>query len=488
MELICGACHGRLLAESPGTTVACPHCGTFLQTPAGTIPEEAGTLFPDADGRDAPGPNPDEDTVRLNPWEVPSLDSRVTPAHESFHDAVSPEATNAAAPGALPPALPAAESEPPPFIEVSESGSVKISRAEAAAPPQHGANPTNQTTAVAIVEDQNTAKIRTAFGATVEPGTPISVASPLVLAPSGGQTAAMAASRNSVTSAGPFEQCDSAILKPPDDERSTEGGTAHAGVSPLLFKLVASYASAVTVLCVYLGWQVVRSPSTLDLPDLPLKEIEKKVTMLKYLPPDKQVPAANVLRLGEPRRFGSLRVTPLRVTRGPVEFSFYDPESDETRPPEGPVLKLHLRFENVSKDQEFVPLDRRLVFTKEPDRNQYGIFKANNFVCKIEDRSRLARHVFVFDISPDSEWIVNGQNLDRELKPGEVVETFVATTPDQIETLSGRLVWRVHFRKGYNPKSHRGVTTLIEVLFQSTEIVDEAPIPAEKAEPATKNV
>jgi hypothetical protein len=256
----------------------------------------------------------------------------------------------------------------------------------------------------------------------------------------------------------------------------------------LLFKLVASYASAVTVLCVYLGWQVLTSPSTLDLPDLPFKETEKKITTLKYLPPVKQIPTANVLRLGQSRRFGSLKVTPVRVTRGSVEFSFYDPKSEETRPPEGPVLKLHLRFENVSQDQEFVPLDRRLVFTKEPDGNEYGIFKANNFVCKVDDRSRLDLHVFVFDISPDSEWIMKGQNLDRELKPGEVVETFVATTPEQIETLSGRLVWRVHFRKGYNPKSHRGVTTLVEVLFQSTEIVDEAPIPAEKAEPATKDV
>jgi hypothetical protein len=32
------------------------------------------------------------------------------------------------------------------------------------------------------------------------------------------------------------------------------------------------------------------------------------------------------------------------------------------------------------------------------------------------------------------------------------------------------------------------VTTLIEVLFQSAEIVDEAPVPAEQAEPATKDV
>jgi hypothetical protein len=487
MELICGACHGRLLAESPGSTVACPHCGTFLQTPAGTVPEEVGTLFPEADGSEARGPNPDEDTVRLNPWEVPGLDSRVTPAHESFRDVVSPESTNAPVPGLSAPMLSAADSEPPPFIEVSESGSVKISRAEAAAPAREEADITHQPTVADVEPDQNAAEIGAAFAAPVVPGDAVPIPIDLVVAPSRGQADSPAARPISAVIDGSFEQGDSSIRKPPNNARSTKEETSTAGVSPLLFKFVASYASAVTVLCVYLGWQVLTSPSTLDLPDIPLKETDKKIT-LKYLRPDKQIPAANLLRLGESRRFGSLKVTPLRVTRGPVEFSFYDPESDETRPPEGPVLKLHLRFENVSKDQEFVPLDRRLVFTKEPDGDQYGIFKANNFVCKVEDRSRLALHVFVFDISPDSEWIMNGQNLDRVLKPGEVVETFVATTPEQIETLSGRLVWRVHFRKGYNPNSHRGVTTLIEVLFESTDIVDEAPNPAEKAEPATKDV
>ena len=50
------------------------------------------------------------------------------------------------------------------------------------------------------------------------------------------------------------------------------------------------------------------------------------------------------------------------------------------------MLKLHLRFENVSEDQEFVPLDGRLVFTKEADRKSYGSFKANNFVSNVSDR------------------------------------------------------------------------------------------------------
>jgi hypothetical protein len=404
------------MVESPGATVACPHCGTFLETPTAPAAEDLGTLFPGVDDEAGHEPNPEEDTVRLSPWEVSELDV----AHKTTVVAAEPEvSTNAG--GANDAAETAAPEMPFPMV-LANAPAVYCEAQDTPAPAE------------------------TVFEA---PGL-----------------------RDVQSSIAPSRPAEAAVS---------------TGVSPLLFKLVASYASAVTLLCVYLGWQVMTSPSTLDLPDIPLKEIDKKVTTLKYLPPAKQVPAAHVLRLGESRRFGSLKVTPLRVTRGPVEFSYYDPDSEVTRPPEGPVLKLCLRFENVSKDQEFVPLDRRLVFTKEPDRKEYGIFKANNFVCRVSDRTQLAKHVFVFDMSPDTEWIIDGQNLDRELKPGEAVETFVATTPEQIETLSGQLVWRVHFRKGYNPTSHRGVTTLIEVLFQSNEIVNERPAVERAAEPAGKD-
>src|SRR5260370_420787 len=183
MELICGACHGRLLAESPGTTVACPHCGTLLQTPAATAAEDARPLFDEADEVGAPVPNPNEDTVRLDPWDVPGLDSRVIPAHETFRDAVSPEATNAAAPVLSPPAFSEADSEPPPFIEVSESGSVKISAAEAAAPVQEDADIAHQTTAVAVEPEQNAAESGAAFEAPVGAASAMPVSITALLAP-----------------------------------------------------------------------------------------------------------------------------------------------------------------------------------------------------------------------------------------------------------------------------------------------------------------
>jgi len=258
-------------------------------------------------------------------------------------------------------------------------------------------------------------------------------------------------------------------------EPRAAGGPGVLVLSSFVVVMLVSYASAMTLLCVYL---IATRPSTLDLPDLaPKKSKTKNASNFPYFPMEKEVLPANVMRLGESRQFGSVRVTPVRVTRGQVEFSFYKPGEDETRAPEGPVLKLHLRFDNVSRDQEFVPFDRQLVYTKVPDK-QYGWFNPNNFVSNVSDRSERAKHVYVFDMPPKtSDWLMRDQNLDHELKPGDFVETFVPTTADDIETLSGDLVWRVQFRKGYNPKSLRGVTTLIEVLFKSSDIIDEPPAP-----------
>jgi hypothetical protein len=492
MELICGACHGRLLAEAPGSTVACPHCGTLLQTPTDAGQGSGGAFFPGPDESAATGPDPSVDTVRLNPWEIPAPRSQPTPPAESFHNRPAEPATGA--PGGLSTSassvdLDVAPPETVPVIRVSETGSVVVTAASTAPPADGdtGHPPGSSVTRLlletggaanaAVTGDRGAASadgtspaaVAAAFGAEV---TPASVAGDVI--------------PRAAESAEGQKRRDVERLSPFDDEPAVRSASAGMPALPaeiprLLFLLVLSYASAMTIACGYLVWT---RPSTLDLPDLaPPKSKNKSTTLMQYLPPDKELPPANVMRLGEERRFGSVRVTPLRVTRGPVEFVFYKSDIDESREPEGPLLKLHLRFDNVSRDQEFTPLDRRLVFTKEPDKKEYGLFKANNFVCNVGERAQLGRHVFVYDMSADSEWLIKDQNLDRELKPGESVETFIATTKEQIETLAGDLVWRVQFRKGYNVDSFRGVTTLIEVRFVSSEIKDEEPPPQE---PETK--
>jgi hypothetical protein len=473
MELICGACHGRLLVEAPGTTVACPHCGTHLQTPA--HPATDAPFFPGPDDGSANGPDPAEDTVRLNPWEVPGASSRAAPP-ESFLGNPVPATAAGPQPGSVSSSssldLAGGQAEAVPVIRVSETGSIVVSTA-----PAEGSKPLQQNRAGEPAIDVNGAQTAAASPAT--PAEPAQHAAEAVVpaAASSTETVGKPAPLGAACAAEPRE-ADSprtAAAPPVSPPRAAAEGVVV--LSSVILIILLSYASAMTLLCLYL---VMTRPSTLDLPDLAPPSRSKKVTTLIYLPPGKELPPANLMRLGESRQFGAVRVTPVRVTRGPVTFAFYKPEEDEQRAPEGPVLKLHLRFDNVSRDQQFVPLDRQLVFTKEPDRQEYGLFKTNNFVCKVDDRARLAKHVCVFEMSPNSEWLLCAQNLDRELKPGEYVETFIATTPDDIDSLSGDLVWRVHFRKGYNPNSFRGVTTLIEVLFRSSEIVDEAP-PAEAA-------
>ncbi|MSR56545.1 MAG: hypothetical protein EXS05_02595 [Planctomycetaceae bacterium] len=252
---------------------------------------------------------------------------------------------------------------------------------------------------------------------------------------------------------------------------------ARGGPSPFLFRLAVSYASAITLVCLYLLYLLFNPSPSVDLPDIKphTPKESNRVTLLEYVRPENLLPRLHMLRVGQSERYGSVRITPLRVTRGPLSFAFPDAEANESRPDSQSVLQLHLRIENVSQDQEFAPLDRQLVFTKEPDGKKFGWYKANNFVCRVGERAAHDRHVMVYDLSPDSSWQIRGENLDRELKPGESVETFIPTTEEGWESLSGDLVWRVHLRKGYNPDSFRGVTTLVEVLFNSAEIVDETP-------------
>src|SRR6185437_11946127 len=97
--------------------------------------------------------------------------------------------TNAAGPGASPAELSASDSEPPPFIEVSESGSVKISRAVSAAPAPEGADVTDQPTVAAVEPRLNAVE----NGATVTAEAAVPPPIDLLVVPTGGQTESPAA-------------------------------------------------------------------------------------------------------------------------------------------------------------------------------------------------------------------------------------------------------------------------------------------------------
>lgn len=239
----------------------------------------------------------------------------------------------------------------------------------------------------------------------------------------------------------------------------------------MLLVIVGSYASAVSIVLAYMlifgGKHELES-----LPDLvPPKKPRSDEIGWRHNPPRNNVAPGHVLHLGQSRRFGSVKVTPVKVTRGPIKFEHFSGQSGGGREPSPPVLKLWVKFENVSSDQTFAPLDAYLLFTRE-SVNLGQLIHANSFVAVEADRKQGKLASFIFDMPIHSEFNMVGQKLDREIGPGESVQTFI---PSEAEgaTLHGDLVFRFQFRKGYNPKSFRGVTTLVDVRFRSDEIKED---------------
>lgn len=239
----------------------------------------------------------------------------------------------------------------------------------------------------------------------------------------------------------------------------------------MMLIIVGSYASAVTIFLVY---QLVfgRSSALESLPDLKPPVGKNGEFSWRYNPPKNSVAPGHVMALGESRRFGNVKVTPLKVTRGVVNFEHFTGQSGFDRVPSDKLLKLWVKFENVSGDQTFAPLDAYLLFTRD-EKNLGESVRANSFVAVDADR-KLGNSLFYhYDkMSVTSEFRMVGQNLDKELAPGESLETFVPSE-EAASKLDGELVWRFQFRKGYNRRSHRGVTTLIDVRFTGKDIKDE---------------
>ncbi len=279
----------------------------------------------------------------------------------------------------------------------------------------------------------------------------------------------------------------------PEEQAAPENYRKPKVVPKQLFTLTLTYAITATILVALLLYaRHYGDPHQLEsLPDLkpPIKNDE---IALQLVPENAQLPAGHTLKLGGPgRRFGNVLVTPLRVTRGPMEFEHYTGDTTKTREPSKDVLKLHLKFENVSRDQTFEPLDQKLLLSRVPGKTPESPLRANNFLGQLDQKHPDAKRVLVYDMPPSWEWNLKGQNINQEeqtqkLEPGESFETYIATNEEGIDALTGELVWRVQIRKGYNPKSFRGVTTLVDVLLNSDQIETETPAPKKESLPPAK--
>ena len=240
-------------------------------------------------------------------------------------------------------------------------------------------------------------------------------------------------------------------------------GSVSGGNRGLLFAL-GGYAIVVTALCVLLLSLLARArnASRLEsLPDLP-PEPAKQMTIV---PVNAELPPGHTLSLGESQQFGHLRVEPLRVTRGPLQFVYSGDKRDEGFKTD-PVLMLWMKFTNASSDQAFIPLDPTLLFRRSRDGE-----RSNNFVMEKSKKPQGTPCVMIHqdDLLKNGEWTLSGQHLGQTLQPGESLETYIPTVEEGIDRLAGDLLWRVQLRKGQSP-SGNGVTTLIEVVFPADQI------------------
>ncbi len=393
LEVACGSCQGRLVVETPGSVVACPHCGNHLTAPdfpvespaaeaTATDADDATQIFPDLVGEAV-----DEDLA---------TDGTPTMSGSIFDDE-RPQDT--------PTDEPAATEMAEPAIDTAET----------------------------------------------QDALPVSGISDDTL----------------VVEEPPPPRGDSHETAPPgksDSFAPTVSPRRRDVVSRRSFLILLSYASAATLACFWLFYQVINAPlNNLErLPDpVPVKKTGRHGRpVMQWVAASNQMPTGHTLKLGDSRRFGHILVTPLEVNRELLEF-------EPSRPPVGPVLKLRLRFKNVSDDQDIAPLDRTLMLSRHFYKgNEY----TNNYLFKNGQPGQLTL-LHNNPLLGNTNW--KGQATDGEsgrvLKPGDSFETYLPSDTDGLDKLTGPLLWRVHLRKGYSPAG-LGVTTIFEVAFDSTQI------------------
>ncbi len=252
-------------------------------------------------------------------------------------------------------------------------------------------------------------------------------------------------------------------------KRSSRSGDP-AARQRLLLIVLASYASAVTIALLYLLATAMsgRSHDLESLPDVaPLDEAE-----FQYVPQQASLPPGHRLNIGDSRQYGYIKVEPLRLTRGMVEFVHFSGHPQPSTPESVPALKLWVRFTNVSTDQRIAPLDSVLLFKRDYQDESDQIL-SNNFITARSDRSGRQPLLFVLDHPLTSEWNLKQQPLGVRLDPGESVVTFLPSQSEGMANLHGDLLWRMHIRKGYHAATGHGVTTLVEVAFNENEIETE---------------
>jgi hypothetical protein len=227
---------------------------------------------------------------------------------------------------------------------------------------------------------------------------------------------------------------------------------------PWALLLLMSYSSAVTLALTWVMWTgrsfwPAGSPSaTVSPADVePAPKIESSAPV-GVLPP---LPADHITTLGQTTQIGDLEVTPLDVLTTPVTLvRSIDPK--DWRREESASLVLRLRLKNVSQDQEFAPLETRFL-------REQGIALDRSTIATSQGKG-----INLFPLAVESEWSIEGQPLTA-LKPGETVESVIASEPGVSDRLTDEMIWRIRLRIGM----YR--TDVLGVRFNKHDIEEPPP-------------
>ncbi len=403
----CGHCHGLMAvgADFLGQQVRCPHCQQVVVAPTAAAPD----LAPP---QPAPGPavfQPERhDDIFTQPGAM---------SDSLFGEAAAPriEIPREPAPApwpATPPPEPAPASpapEPAPTVHVPEPA--------APLPPT----------------------VHTPLNGETAHWSPSTVAQQDHIAPTQSAAAPEA----------PAEQAPAMTIPRKAREAAGAGMFLPLVILPLFLWAVAATAFAVFL---YLRLATV-PPSLFDrFPDLdgdrPGVEKGKKLTMgFKKADALAPLPAHLHVKLKDTIRVGDVEVTPLGVEKRILRVIV---AGSNPEPMQGPSLVLRLRIKNVAEDYSFAPMDNYF------DRWWDGAGavpltilhagKADFFGGPAKWYPRGSRD--------NREWVEGRQAFMPTLRPGEELDSFICTDGDNRKVMDGlaahkgRLLWRVHLRRG----------------------------------------
>lgn len=187
-----------------------------------------------------------------------------------------------------------------------------------------------------------------------------------------------------------------------------------------------------------------------------------------------ELPKGHVLKLGESRQFGDVVVTPVRLTKEPLQFQGFLSGEINQQLTSQPVLKLWLNFESVADNYAYPPFDSDLMSNRTPPFSRDASTLANSFLTIfVPSLNSATTRKLNYLHTMDNNFVIAGQNSARVLQPGESMMTFIAASENDNDLAtdeSTQFVWRIQFRKGVNVSSGNGVTTLIDVKFSGADI------------------